>query len=100
MCCSVLLLRAFVAHVHVHAAFLILSRIVAADLNHDENQFIVPGALFLDHGLLPYKDYPFFHVPLLTFVYAALYKISSYKMLAARLFGGACSVLVVCAVLA
>jgi hypothetical protein len=32
-------------------------------LIHDEHQFIVPGLLTLRDGLLPYRDYPLFHVP-------------------------------------
>jgi hypothetical protein len=42
-----------------------LSRAVRADYNHDEDQFIASVRLLLDDGLLPYRDYPYFHTPYL-----------------------------------
>ena len=42
------------------------------DLNHDEHQFLVPGALLAREGLLPYRDYPLFHLPNLVFLYGAV----------------------------
>ena len=40
-----------------------VSRAVRAEYNHDEDQFITSARLLLDEGLLPYRDYPYFHTP-------------------------------------
>ena len=53
-------------------------------LDHDEHQFVAPGALLARAGLLPYRDYPYFHVPYLLFLYAALDRVTSHLLLAAR----------------
>ena len=69
-----------------------LSRAVRADYNHDEDQFITSARLLLDEGLLPYRDYPYFHTPYLVFVYALLFALTgSYNLLAARLFSVVCA---------
>jgi hypothetical protein len=41
-------------------------------LNHDENQFLSPGMLLSHEGLMPYRDYPLFHMPNLIYAYAAM----------------------------
>lgn len=69
-----------------------LSRAVRAEYNHDEDQFITSARLLLDEGLLPYRDYPYFHTPYLVFVYALLFSVTgSYNLLAARLFSAVCA---------
>src|SRR2546423_3566203 len=65
---------------------LLFVRAMARELNHDEHQFIAPPALLLRAGLLPYRDYPFFHMPNLVFVFAALFSTTSHLLLAARCF--------------
>ena len=60
-------------------------------LNHDEHQFVASGALIARQGLLPYRDFPYFHVPLLSLIYAALFQVSDYLLLSARLFAVATS---------
>lgn len=62
-------------------------------VDHDEHQFVASGALLARRGLLPYRDYPYFHLPNLAFVYAALDRLSSDLLLNARLFNCACSAL-------
>jgi len=62
-------------------------------LSRDEHQFVAAGAVLAQHGLLPYRDYPYFHVPNLVFVYAALFQCSSYLLLTSRLFSVFCSLL-------
>ena len=47
-------------------------------LNVDEHQFVASGALLAREGLLPYRDYPFFHTPDLSFVYALLFRCTDY----------------------
>src|SRR3972149_7627683 len=54
-------------------------------LNHDEHQFVASGVLLAKEGLLPYLDYPYFHVPNLVFIYAALFNFTDHYFLAARL---------------
>ncbi len=58
-------------------------------LNHDEHQFIASGALVGLHGLLPYRDFPFFHTPLQPFVYGALFRFTDHLLLAGRVFSTA-----------
>lgn len=61
------------------------------DLNHDEHQFIASAVLLLRESLLPYRDYAYFHVPNLVFVYAALFSVTDHLLLAARLFSALCA---------
>ncbi len=60
-------------------------------LNHDEHQFLVPGALLANEGLLPFRDYPIFHLPNLTFIYAALDWLTQRPIFSAKLFSVCCS---------
>lgn len=53
-------------------------------LNHDEHQFVASGALIARHGLLPYVDFAYFHVPGLSFVYALIFSVSDHLLLWAR----------------
>jgi hypothetical protein len=53
-------------------------------LNHDEHQFVTSAALIAREGLLPYRDFPYFHVPGLSFLYAAFYGATPYLLLSAR----------------
>jgi 4-amino-4-deoxy-L-arabinose transferase-like glycosyltransferase len=66
------------------------SRAIRADSNHDEHQFVASGEVLAGHGLIPYRDYAYFHLPNLIFVYALLYRFTEYKLLAARLFSVLC----------
>ena len=60
-------------------------------LNVDEQQFVASGALLAREGLLPYRDYPFFHTPNLSFVYALLFRCTDYLLLSARLLSVLCA---------
>ena len=62
-------------------------------LTHDEHQHIAAGALLARYGLLPYRDFPYFHTPNLVFVYAALFRLSNHLVIAARSFCEACTAL-------
>lgn len=66
-------------------AALVVSRAVDRGINHDEHQFLAPALLLTGQGLLPYRDYPLFHLPNLTFIYGAAAALTPYKLLAARL---------------
>ncbi|MDB5319757.1 MAG: hypothetical protein JWN40_1388 [Phycisphaerales bacterium] len=57
---------------------------VTKPLDHDEHQFVAAGALLARRGLLPYRDYPYFHMPNLVFVDAVLFRFSDHLLLAAR----------------
>jgi len=74
---------------------LLLSADMHKPLDHDEHQFVAGGVLLADHLLLPYRDYPYFHMPNLTFLYAALFAGTDYHLLAARLFSTLCAWLTV-----
>ena len=67
-------------------------------LNHDENMYVSSG-LLLQNGQLPYRDYPYFQMPLLTLVYAAVVWVPGDALLEARVVNtlfafGTCLVLV------
>lgn len=53
--------------------------------SHDENQFIAAGQLLADHGILPYLNYPYTHMPYGALFYAFTTKVSSYDYLAGRI---------------
>lgn len=63
----------------------IVSNSVSADFSHDENQFIAPGQLLAYHGLFPYLDYPYTHMPYGALFYAISASASDYDFLAGRL---------------
>ena len=65
-------------------------RAMERGLNHDEHQFLAPAVLLAREGLLPYRDFPLFHLPNLTFIYAGLAKLTPNIILAARLFSFGC----------
>jgi hypothetical protein len=64
---------------------LLISKTVSANISHDENQFIAPGQLLAYHGLLPYVDYPYTHMPYAIPFYALSAWLSEYDLLAGRL---------------
>jgi 4-amino-4-deoxy-L-arabinose transferase-like glycosyltransferase len=79
---------------------LMIGRVMPREPSRDEEQFISAGALLLRDRLLPYIDYPYFHVPNLAFVYAGLFAISDRLLLAARAFNVLCGWLTVILVFA
>jgi hypothetical protein len=84
--------RALVAATAFAVAFLLLlPPALRKGFDHDEHQFVAAGALLAGEGLLPYRDYPYFHVPNLPLVYAALFTLTDHRLLAARLFSVACA---------
>ncbi len=64
---------------------LLLVLTLTKHLDHDENQFVASGAVLARSGLLPYRDYPYFHAPYLVGIYALLFTRCHYLLLAARL---------------
>lgn len=55
------------------------------ELNHDEHQFIASAALIARSELTPYADFPYFHVPLLSYLYALLFMAFDALLLSSRL---------------
>ncbi|PYL66297.1 MAG: hypothetical protein DMF25_00770 [Verrucomicrobia bacterium] len=68
----------------------LFTRAMTRELNRDEGQFIAAGALLARYGYLPYRDYPYFHLPNLAFVFAALFTKCDHLLLAGRCFNVAC----------
>jgi len=64
-----------------------------SSLNHDEHQFVASGSLLANKSLLPYRDYPYHHMPNLVFIYAAIFKCTNYLLLSSRAFSVLCGVL-------
>jgi hypothetical protein len=53
--------------------------------NHDEHQFVASAAVIAQYGLLPYRDFPYFHVPNLSFLYALVFQFTDFLLLGARM---------------
>jgi hypothetical protein len=66
------------------------SRAMNRSFNHDEHQFVTPAVLLTRDGLLPYRDYPYFHMPNQVYLYAALTWWTPYKLLVARIIQALC----------
>jgi hypothetical protein len=64
---------------------LMLSLGLRRGMIHDESQHLAAGALFGRHLLLPYRDFPYFHMPDLVFVYGAIFHFYGSMLFAARL---------------
>ncbi len=64
----------------------------------DEDPFVASAALLLRTGALPYRDYLYYHMPTLVFVYAGLFALTGHLLLAARAFNAACGAAAVTAV--
>jgi 4-amino-4-deoxy-L-arabinose transferase-like glycosyltransferase len=60
-------------------------------LSHDEHQHIAAGALIAREGLLPYRDFPYFHTPYLAFAYAGLFRITDHLLTSARVASVLCA---------
>ncbi len=60
-------------------------------LDHDEQQFVASGALLARYHLLPYVDYPYFHLPNLVFIFAGLFLTNGFLLLTARSFNVVCA---------
>ncbi len=63
---------------------LLLGLAMRRTFNHDEHQFVVSAALIAREGLLPYRDFPYFHVPTLSLLYALVYQFTDFLLLGAR----------------
>src|SRR5437588_12742468 len=63
--------------------FVLFQASMHKQLNHDENMYITSGVLFYK-GQLPYVDYPYFQMPVLSLVYAGVLWLAGFKLLAAR----------------
>lgn len=68
----------------VGSFLLVWARAMQREYNRDENQFVASGELLANQALLPYRDYPYFHVPNLIFVYALVDELTEYSLLGAR----------------
>jgi hypothetical protein len=67
-----------------------LGLVFSGEFTHDEHQFVAAGELLANNSLLPYVNYPYHHSPNLVFIYALIFKLSSYSLLPARLFSAMC----------
>ncbi len=70
---------------YLFTLILFISRSAWVGFSHDENQFIAAGQLLADHGLLPYINYPYTHMPYGALFYAITAKLSGYDFLAGRI---------------
>jgi hypothetical protein len=63
---------------------LLLALNLHRELNHDEHQFIASAALIARAGLTPYADFPYFHTPLLSYLYALIFSTFDSLLLSSR----------------
>jgi hypothetical protein len=92
-------IRFIVVVIFLSAVFLLLlGGSMTKPLERDENQFVASGKVLADHLLLPYRDYPYFHMPYLVFIYGALFRFTDHLLLAARLLSVVCAWLTIVAV--
>lgn len=66
-------------------ATMIFNLAAGKPLDHDEHQFVAGAALVGSQQLLPYRDFPYFHMPYLLYVYATAFRFSDHYLLTARL---------------
>jgi hypothetical protein len=74
---------------------LMFGRAMMRRFDMDEHQFVAPGVFLANDGLLPYRDYPYFHMPLLVYMHGALAALLPHKLLAARALSVFCGWFVV-----
>jgi hypothetical protein len=72
---------------------LLFSHAMLTTLNHDEYQFVAGGQLLAERGLLPYRDYPFLHMPYMVVVNGLIFMLTDDHFLAARLLTAVCGLL-------
>ena len=65
---------------------LMLSLGLRRGMNHDECLPLAAGKVLAQRFLLPYRDYPYFHMPDLVLLYGLLFRCCRYVLLPARLF--------------
>ncbi len=58
-------------------------------LNHDEHQFMASACMVARHGIHPYRDFAYFQMPNLVYVYSLCF-FTGHPFLVARLFNGLC----------
>jgi len=63
---------------------------MALPLSHDEHMYVAAGKLIAERHV-PYRDFPFFQMPYLPYVYAGLFLLTPYLLAAGRLVSVACS---------
>lgn len=93
-------LRAVIVGLLILLFLLLVGLAMTSRLDHDENQFVAGGALLARESLLPYRDYPYFHVPYLVYLDAAAFQLTDRLLLAARLVsvcGGFATVAIIAA---
>ncbi|MGH8045795.1 MAG: glycosyltransferase family 39 protein, partial [Chthoniobacterales bacterium] len=72
---------------------LLFAQSMMRGLNHDEHQHLAAGYLITTKGLLPYRDFPFFHTPNMPFIYGMFMQRGEWLLLEARLFSTICAAL-------
>jgi hypothetical protein len=70
---------------------LTFSLAISKEIFRDEHQHIAAGALLATDSLIPYKDYPFFHMPYLPFIYGGIFALCDRLLFSARLFSILCA---------
>src|SRR6202040_1003479 len=72
-----------------YAAIVSVFGALVNDVNHDEHQFMASAYMVARHGLQPYRDFAYFHMPNLVYVYVPFF-FTHHPFLAARLFNALC----------
>ena len=78
------------ALVLTYSALATLFWCLAGQVDHDEHQFMASASMVARHWQHPYRDFAYFHMPNLVYVYS-LFFLTPYPFLLARLFVGLCA---------
>ena len=70
---------------------LTFSLVISRGLHRDEHQHVAAGTLLARNLLLPSRDYPFFHMPYLAFIYGVIFSFCDHLLFSARLFSILCA---------
>jgi hypothetical protein len=73
------------------ALVLVFSMGIGKDLDVDEHGFIASGVLLARHGVLPYRDYHYNHMPTEVLIYAELFHVIGQLVMGARTFQVICA---------
>jgi hypothetical protein len=65
-------------------AIVVYAHALQKPLDHDEHQFVASAALVAREGLVPYRDFPYFHLPYLTYLYAPVALVSDRLLASMR----------------
>jgi hypothetical protein len=65
-------------------AVVVFAHALQKPLDHDEHQFVASATLVAREGLIPYRDFPYFHLPYLSYLYAPVVLFNEHLLASMR----------------